>query len=346
MVKISDVARAAGVSVATVSRTLNGRSSVDPELASRVREAASRLGYRPNGVARSLRRQATDLLALIIADVGNPFFTAITRGVEDVASSRGFSVLLCNSDEDPDKESTYLRVVEQQQVAGVILSPHSDGSDIGDLRRARVPTVVVDRPLPEPVDSVMVRSREGAQAATNHLIDAGWSRPACITGPEDAWTAQERLEGYLTAVRGHGGTDELWVRGPFRQQGGTSGAAHLLDAPEPPDALLVANSQMALGVLEEVRRRGLRVGVDIGIVTFDEAPWASLMDPPMSVVAQPGYDIGAQAAQLLMDRITGSAPAEPRHVLLSTMLVVRDSSRRLGPALTAAAGPALGAATR
>jgi LacI family transcriptional regulator len=330
VVKISDVAREAGVSVATVSRALNGRSSVDPELASRVREAAARLGYRPNVVARSLRRKATDLLALIIADVANPFFTAITRGVEDVARSRGFSVVLCNSDEDPDKESTYLRVAEQQQVAGVILSPHRDGSDIGDLRRAGVPTVVVDRPLPEPVDSVTVRSREGAREATNHLIDAGWSRPACITGPEDAWTAQERLEGYLAAVREHGGIDELWVRGPFRQQGGASGAARLLDAPEPPDALIVANSQMALGVLEEVRRRGLRVGVDIGLVTFDEAPWASVVEPPMSVVAQPAYDIGAQAAQLLMDRIAGSVPAEPRHVLLSTMLVVRDSSRRLG----------------
>jgi LacI family transcriptional regulator len=331
LVKIIDVAREAGVSAATVSRALNGRSSVDPELAARVREAASRLGYRPNGVARSLRRQVTDVLALIIADVSNPFFTAITRGVEDVAQSRGLSVLLCNSDEDPDKESTYLHVAEQEQVAGVILSPHRAGSDVAHLRRASIPMVIIDRPLDEPVDSVMVRSRDGARAATNHLIDAGWTRPACITGPEDAWTAQERLEGYLEAVRAHGDLDELWVHAPFRQQGGMSGAARLLDAPEPPDALFVANAQMALGVLEEARRRGLRIGVDLGVITFDDAPWASFVSPPMSVVAQPAYDIGAQAAQLLMERVKGTAPETPRHLLLSTMLVVRESSRRLGP---------------
>ncbi|MEN3269114.1 MAG: LacI family transcriptional regulator [Pseudonocardia sp.] len=330
VVKINDVAREAGVSAATVSRTLNGRSSVDPVLAARVREAASRLGYRPNGVARSLRRQVTDVLALIITDVSNPFFTAITRGVEDVAQSRGLSVLLCNSDEDPGKESTYLHVAEQEQVAGVILSPHRTGSDVAHLRRASIPMVVIDRPLEEPVDSVMVRSREGARAATNHLIDAGWTRPACITGPEDAWTAQERLEGYLEAVREHGELAELWVHAPFRQQGGMTGAARLLDAPEPPDALFVANAQMALGVLEEVRRRGLRVGVDLGVITFDDAPWAPFISPPMSVVAQPAYDVGAQAAQLLMERVKGTAPDAPRHLWLSTMLIVRESSRRHG----------------
>lgn len=329
MVKIVDVAREAGVSVATVSRALNGRSSVDPALAARVREVAAELGYRPNGVARSLRRQVTDVLALIITDVANPFFTAITRGVEDVAQSRGFSVLLCNSDEDPSKEATYLHVAEQEQVAGVILAPHRAGSDVAHLRRASIPMVIIDRPLAEPVDSVMVRSREGARDATNHLFDAGWTRPACITGPEDAWTAQERLEGYREVVRECGGVDELWVHAPFRQQGGVRGAAHLLDAPTPPDALFVANSQMALGVLEELRRRGLRVGTDIGVIAFDDSPWAPFISPPMSVVAQPAYDIGWQAAQLLLERIKGGAPAEPRKVWLSTTLVVRESSRRV-----------------
>jgi LacI family transcriptional regulator len=328
MIKIIDVAQEAGVSTATVSRVLNGHANVDVARAERVRNAAQRLGYRPNGIARSLRRQSTDVIALIISDVGNPFFTAITRGVEDVAQRTGYSVLLCNADEDSTKEATYLAVAEQSQVAGVILSPHQAGTDVKGLATAGIPLVVIDRPLTEAMDSVMVHSREGAKAATNHLIDAGWARPACITGPEEAATAHDRLEGYLAAVRDHGNLDELFVHAPFRQQGGLQGAAQLLDSEHPPDAFFVANAQMALGVLEEVKRRNLRIGVDVGIISFDDAPWAQFVSPPMSVVAQPAYDIGAQAAQLLLQRVGGAAPLEPRHVVLSTTLIVRDSSRR------------------
>ena len=328
MAKISDVAREAGVSVATVSRALNDHPNVNPEYADRVRAAAAKLGYRPNGIARSLRRQSSDVIALIISDVSNPFFTAITRGVEDVAQRSGYSVLLCNADEDSAKEATYLRVAEQEQVAGVILSPHMAGSDVSRLRGANIPLVVIDRPLNEPVDSVMVHSREGAESATNHLLDAGWTRPACITGPEEAATAQERLQGYLEAVRQHGNLDELFVHAPFRQHGGARAASELLDAEVAPDALFVANAQMTLGVLDELKRRRLRIGRDIGIITFDDAPWAPFISPPMSVVAQPAYDIGAQAAQLLMERIRGTAPAERRQLTLSTTLIVRESSQR------------------
>ncbi len=328
MAKIGDVAREAGVSAATVSRVLNNHARVNPELARRVRDAASHLDYRPNGVARSLRRQVTDLLALIISDVGNPFFTAITRGVEDVAQANGLSVLLCNADENSDKEATYLQVAGQQQVAGVILSPHRAGSDVSYLKAAGIPLVVIDRPLDEPVDTVTVQSFEGATAATDHLIDAGWSRPACITGPADAATAQERLRGYRAAVCAHGNLPELWAHAPFRQYGGARAAAELLDGPRAPDAFFVANAQMALGVLDEVHRRRLRVGIDVGMITFDDAPWAPFISPPMSVVAQPAYSIGTQAARLLVERVRGSAPARAQHVVLATTLIVRESSRR------------------
>lgn len=329
MVKIDDVAREAGVSPATVSRVLNGKASVDPEYANRVREAAARLGYRPNGVARNLRRRATDLVALIISDVGNPFFTAITRGVEDVARRHGYSVLLCNADEDSDKESGYLAVAEREQVAGVILSPHHGSTDIGRLRHAEIPIVVVDRLLDGvEIDSVTVQSRLGARAATDHLIDAGWLRPACITGPEDAGTAQARLQGYLDAVVRHGDSVPLYRHAPYRQQGGRAAAAELLDLSERPDALFVANSELALGALDEIKRRGLVLGRDIGLVMFDDTPWAPLLTPAISVVAQPAYDIGAQAAGLLMEHLQGKAANAPRQVVLSTMLIVRESSRR------------------
>lgn len=316
------------MSVATVSRALNHHKSVNPEYSSRVHEAAAKLGYRPNGIARSLRRQSSDVLALVISDITNPFFTAIARGVEDIAQQNGFSVILCNADEDSEKEATYLGVAEQEHVAGVVLSPHAAGTDVSRLRAAGIPLVVIDRPLEEDIDSVMVRSREGAKAATEHLINEGWKRLACITGPEDAETALQRRDGYLSAVQG-GGFDELVVHAAFRQHGGAEAAAALLDAAEPPDALFVANSQMTLGVLDELKRRKLRVGYDLGVITFDDAPWAPFVNPPMSVVAQPAYDIGAQAAQLLTDRIRGTAPTQSRKIVLSTTLIIRDSSRRL-----------------
>lgn len=328
MVKIADVAKDAGVSVATVSRALNSHPTVNAELAARVRDSAERLGYRPNGVARSLRRKSTDVIALIISDVSNPFFTAITRGVEDVAQRNGFSVLLCNADEDPVKEATYLRVVEQEQVAGVLLSPHALTTDVSHLQSADIPLVVIDRPLRVDVDSVMVHSVEGARVATEHLIDEGWRRPACITGPVDAETAQQRLQGYREAVSASG-FSERFEHAPFRQHGGAHAAAALLDSSEPPDSLFIANAQMALGVLGELRRRKLEVGRDIGVITFDDAPWAPFISPPMTVVSQPAYDIGAQSAQILMDRIRGGASLDRRHIVLSTTLIVRDSSRRL-----------------
>jgi LacI family transcriptional regulator len=328
MVKIRDVALEAAVSSATVSRVLNGKPNVDFDLAVRVRAAAERLGYRPNGLARNLRRRATDLLALIISDVGNPFFTAVTRGVEDIARANGYSVLLCNADENPERESVYLAVAEREQVAGVILSPHHASTDIRRLRQASIPVVVVDRELDgAQTDSVIVQSRKGARSATDHLIDAGWLRPGCITGPKDASTAQARLQGYLDAVEAQGGAP-IFRHAPYRQQGGRAAAAELLELREPPDSLFVANSEMALGALDEIKRRGLALGNDLGFIMFDDTSWAPLLSPAISVVAQPAYDVGAMAADLLMQHLKGVASATPRQVLLSTLTIARDSSQR------------------
>lgn len=323
MVKISDVAAVAGLSTATVSRALNNHASVNPEMAARARAAADRLGYRPNRLARSLRRQASEVVALIISDVSNPFFTAVTRGVEDVALKAGFSVLLCNADEDLFKEARYLAIAEQQQVAGVILSPHAVSSDVSRLLACGVPLVIIDRPLHAPVDTVMVESIAGAREAVQHLVDGGWSRIACITGPQDAATAQQRLQGYLQAIPHR----PIYRHEAFSSAGGARAAAALLDAAEPPDAFFTANAQMALGLLAELRQRKLKVGRDVGVITFDEAPWAALVTPSMSVVAQPAYEIGADAAELLVSRITGDPDGARHHVTLPTRLVIRDSSR-------------------
>jgi LacI family transcriptional regulator len=321
------------VSPATVSRALNNVPTVDPELAERVRIVADRLGYRPNGVARSLRLQRADVWALIISDIGNPFFTAVARGVEDVGQKAGFSVILCNTDEDAAKEARYLAVAEAEQVAGVIISPNLVGSDITRLRTAGIPVVAIDRALRDPVDTVLVRSGDGARDATLHLFDQGWARPACVTGPAGAATAEERLSGYREAYRmlDKRPVQRLVRHANFRADGGRAAVASLLDAPRPPDAFFVANSSMALGALEEFAARKLRPGHDLGLIAFDDAPWAPFVSPPMSVVAQPDYEMGTRAAALLLEQFQKpGAQSKHRVVRLSTSLVVRRSSLRHG----------------
>jgi LacI family transcriptional regulator len=328
VVKIVDVAEAAQVSVATVSRALNNKSRVDPVLAERVRAAAERLGYRPNAVARNLRRQGTQVWALIITDINNPFYTAVARGVEDLAQEAGFSVLLCNTDEDQAKEDRYLQVAAQERVAGVILAPRSEASDTSILEAGGIPLVVVDRRLGRPSDFITAASFEGAVMATEHLLREGWRRPACITRPSDTATTEQRRLGYQDVARRHG-LPEIVRHVPFHTDGGVSVIRELFDGRQPPDSLLAVDSMLALGAITEFRRRQLRPGRDVGVIGFDDAVWAPVVDPPLSVVAQPAYEMGAEAARLLVRRIQGTGPETPQTLVMSTTLILRGSSQRL-----------------
>ena len=330
MATISDVATRAGVSIATVSRALNGKSTVDPELAARVLAAADELGYRPNGPARNLRRQETAVLALIISDVENPFFTAISRGVEDVAHAAGYSVVLCNSDDELEKEREYIDVALQERVAGVLLSPAGAGDSAAVLRTHNTPVVALDRPLPNSLgDTVLVDTRLAAEEATLHLSRQGYRSIGCVTGPTGVLTADDRLAGYRDGLAKAGltGTTSLVRRSEFKAAGAKEAARSLLAQDDPPDALLVANNAMAVGVLEMMAELGLRAGRDIGVVAFDDAPWATLLDPPLTVVAQPAYEMGAAGAQLLLSRIGGDH-TDATTTTLSAHLVARGSSSR------------------
>ena len=330
MATISDVASLAGVSTATVSRALNGKSTVDPELAARVLAAARELGYQPNGPARNLRRQEAAVIALIISDVENPFFTAIARGVEDVAHTVGYSVVLCNADENTDKERRYVDVAIQERVAGVIMSPTSTATNVDLLINRGTPLVAVDRPLPERTsDTVLVDTRLAAREATEHLMAQGYQRIGCVTGPAGVRTADDRLAGYRDALRAARvkTSPRLVRRTEFKAAGANRAAQDLLGQPEPPDALLVANSAMAIGVLAALREGSRRPGLDVGVVAFDDVPWAELVDPPLTVVAQPAYEIGTVAAQLLLARIADNTRAATT-TTLGARLIERESSHR------------------
>ncbi|ALG15450.1 LacI family DNA-binding transcriptional regulator [Kibdelosporangium phytohabitans] len=330
MATINDVAIKAGVSTATASRALNGKSTVDPALAARVLSAAAELGYQPNGPARNLRRQETAVLALIISDVENPFFTSIARGVEDVAQAVGYSVVLCNSDESPEKERRYIDVAIQERVAGIVLSPTGTATNVDLLTARRTPLVAVDRALPSAeADMVLVDTRSAAKQATTHLITQGYERIGCVTGPAGIPTADDRLAGYKDALRAakRRTPAKLVRRSEYRSDGAYEATIDLLNSPDRPDALLVANSTMAIGVLEALSTLDLRLGKDMGVVAFDDAPWAQLVDPPLSVVSQPAYDIGKAAAQLLLARIANSSLAYTTTTLSAT-LITRGSSTR------------------
>ncbi|HWE88945.1 MAG TPA: LacI family DNA-binding transcriptional regulator [Pseudonocardiaceae bacterium] len=327
---IRDVAALAGVSTATVSRVFNDDPRVAGELRERVVEAAGRLGYRPNGQARSLRTQATKVLGLIISDIQNPFFTALVRGVEDAASQRDYSVVLANADEDVAKELRYLEVTAAERMAGVILSPASTShSQVNLLLDRGIPVVVIDRRIRSAeVDSVTVNNQKAAREAVTHLVAAGARRIGMIAGPPDISTAADRLAGYRAAIKAAGlPTDaDLVVRGDFRLDGGKAAARTLLAARPRPDALFVANNLMMVGALQTIADSGLSVPDDMLLAGFDEMSWAGFA-PPLTLIEQPTYDIGRHAAELLLRRISGEDFPIQRVVLPATLTVRQSSSR-------------------
>ncbi len=330
VVTIHDVARAAGVSPATVSRVFNG-GRVTPERAQSVQQAAAELGFAPNRLARSLRKQRSSVIALIIPDIENPFFTSLARGVEDAAQRTSLSVVLCNSDEDTDKERRYLEVALGEQMAGVIVAAASqDDTDLGPLIARGVPVVAVDRrPHDAEVDAVRADDQHGGEVATRHLLQAGYRRIACITGPEGASTSEERLAGYraaLHAARSEGiAADDAYVRhADFRVEGGRAAMRELLALPEPPDAVFVTNNLMTIGALDALAEAG-RTPPGVGVLSFGDVPWASLVRPSLTAVELPSYELGRAAADLLLQRMEGSA-APLQTVVLRTRLQIREST--------------------
>ncbi|PNG91440.1 LacI family DNA-binding transcriptional regulator [Streptomyces malaysiensis] len=334
LVTIHDVARAAGVSPATVSRVFNG-GKVTPARALSVQEAAAALGFAPNRVARSLRKQRSSVIALIIPDIENPFFTSLARGVEDAAQRTSLSVVLCNSDEDTEKERRYLEVALGEQMAGVIVAAASqDETDLGPLTDRGVPVVAVDRrPRDAEVDAVRVDNHHGGEVATRHLLQAGYRRIACITGPEGASTSEERLAGHRAALSaaqgGAAAADNTYIRhADFRVEGGRVAMRELLALLEPPDAVFVANNLMTIGVLDALGEAG-RTPPGVGVLSFGDVPWASLVRPSLTAVELPSYELGRTAADLLLQRRDGSlSPVQT--VVLRTKLQVRESTA--GPA--------------
>ncbi|WP_232667305.1 LacI family DNA-binding transcriptional regulator [Pseudonocardia sp. TRM90224] len=309
MATIHDVAARAGVSAATVSRVFAG-SGVSQDKVRVVLAAAEEMGYTPNRTARALRLQTSTVIALIVVDIENPFFTSLARGVEDVTRAAGYSLVLCNSDDDPVREGSYLDVAVSERMAGVILVPTSDRCDLSRLADRRTAIVTVDRALhSHPVDAVVVDNVAGGRSATARLYERGASRVACITGPRDADTAELRSAGWRQEFRRFSPTadpDAYLEHADYRVDGGRAAMARLLDAAEPPDAVFVANNLMAVGALAELRSRGL-APPSFGMAAYGDLPYMPLGPSGVDVIPMPTRLIGATAATVLLERIKGSA---------------------------------------
>jgi LacI family transcriptional regulator len=329
MVTIKQVADHAGVSISTVSHVLNQTRYVSDDLSARVHMAMRELGYQPNAVARTLRSGKSQTVGLVLPDSANPYFAEIAHAIQNAAFASGYSVLLCNTNDDLEKEALYAALLLEKQVDGVVLiAAGASGEHIADLQKRRIPVAVVDRASPDAVvDSVQIDNFEGGRLATAHLIALGHRRIACIAGRPEVYPSYDRVDGFQAAQRAAGLTPDpaLIVNSTYRADGGYEAACRLLDAPQPPTAIFACNDVMALAAIGAAVERGLRCPDDISIVGFDDIHLAHYSNPPLTTVAQPKQEMGAQVIRLLVERM--AQPDLPiRTVLLDAHLAVRRST--------------------
>jgi DNA-binding LacI/PurR family transcriptional regulator len=328
MTTIKDVAQKAGVSLATVSRVLNGHPYVADDVRSRVLDAIEALNYRPSRVAQRLRAPQSRLIGVIFSDIKNPFYTLALTGMEQVLSEQGLSLLIGNSNSNRDREDNLIALMKAEDVAGLIVAPvWEDSAVLAEIVHSGLPVVVIDRNLSSlGVDTVLADNRMGAFTAIQHLIHLGHTRIGIVNGPQHLTSGRERYAGFLQAMEEAGlAVDPDLVRfGDYQLESGYQLTHELLMLPRWPTALFIANNLMTIGALNAIHEASCRIPDDIAVIGFDDLPWAISLNPPLSTVAQPTFDIGVQAAELLLDHIAN--PERPAHmVVLDTQLIVRAS---------------------
>jgi len=324
-----EVAEQAQVSVTTVSHVINDTRPVSDELRAKVTAAMDELGYQPNRLARSLRRGETHTIGMIIPDGVNPFFAEVARGIEDTGFEQGYSVILCNSDGDLQKELQYTNVLNEKQVDGIIfVAAGLSQEHILGLQQRGLPVVVVDREIPGlPVGTVITDNAQGGWLATGHLLSLGHRRIACLSGPHDLTPSAERVTGYRQALEAAGVPVEenLIPRGDFKYESGYNAMRKLFALEKPPSAVFACNDLMAMGAMTAAAESGCRVPDDLSVVGFDDIELASYTIPPLTTVRQPKYEMGAIAARMLLDHMRQD-DLTPKRQILATELVVRKSS--------------------
>lgn len=322
-----EVAAAAGVAMSSVSRVLNDHPDVSDAMRARVMEAVERLGYTPDMLAQSLRRRATLSIGFVAGDISNPLMASIVKGAEAELRRGDYSMLLTNSEGDPQRDAEHVRLFEQRRVDGLMLSVAREDhpATLAALVDTDTPRVVVDRELPPDMDASYVFSdhRSGMRAAVGHLLDLGHRRVGLILG-RPVRPARERLRGLEEAYADRGLPSTFTVsEGVLSPRHGRDATRRLLDADEPPTAIITGGNQLLAGTLLELRSRGLAVGPDVSIVSCDTISTTELHQPPIAVVRRDTVELGRRAAELLLRRLEGAAA--PESVTLPTEFIARES---------------------
>ncbi|WP_133582396.1 LacI family DNA-binding transcriptional regulator [Aureibacillus halotolerans] len=326
MPTIKDVAKKAGVSVATVSRVLNKSGYVNAKTEKRVLLVIKELNYTPNAVARSLFKKQSKTIALIVPDITNPFFPELARAVEDVTSKAQFTLIQCNSDEQIEKELQYLEILKQKYIDGIILV--SNSMDVKTLKALNVPVVLIDRPNEPSIPTITAKNREGAQLAVRYLLSIGCKKIAHIKGPAHVVTAKHRYEGYLDVVKSEPWfSSELIIEGQYQVNIAMEETIRLLHERQDIDGIFAGNDLMAIGALKAAQKLGINVPEELSIIGFDGISTSQMTSPELTTVAQPIYNMGAMAADKLIKMIQ-KQPLQMPYEELDISLVVRQTTRR------------------
>ena len=325
---IYDVAREARVSVFTVSAVVNQKSHVGNKLRERVEAAIRKLNYRPNLLARSLAKQKTHTIGMVVPDIANPFFPMVVRGAEDAAQKRGYNLLLCNSDDTQEKEESALELLLSKRVDGILLTKAVNDMSPSlhqMIKEMNVPIVLVMRTFPKiSKDSVVTDDYQGAYDAVCHLARTGRKRIGLMGGPMKVSNGKARWQGFHDALKANNlpFDPQLVVEGDYRMDSGYRGGHVLLS--HRPDGVYVANYMMTVGLLKAAEEMGMRCPADFGLVSFDDYPWLGIFHPKLTTVELPKYQLGQEAAELLMERIAGNDGPSVQKKLLPE-LRVRES---------------------
>ncbi|GHO80037.1 LacI family transcriptional regulator [Ktedonobacter sp. SOSP1-85] len=332
MVSIRDVAEKAGVSLGTVSNVLNRPEIVAETTRQRVQAAIKELGFVRNAPAHQLRAGSSRYLGLVVLDVTNPFFTEVARGVEDAANEAGYIVILCNSDASLEKERSYLHMLEEQRIAGVLITPASnDLSYLQRLHQQDIAVVLLDRPdQTQSLCSVAVDDRQGGALATNHLLERGHRCIAFVSGPLSIRQCEERREGMYQAIKTAGlDPNQVIVEisvGTQNTRAGEQSVETLLHHERKPTAVFCANDLLALGVMRGLLQRGIQIPNEMALIGYDDIEFASALSPALSSIRQPKYLLGRTATELLLDEMANREKHQHQHIIYQPELIIRTST--------------------